>query len=298
MTDRLTRFMIGPRVRGQWLDLQTSWGEVLARNTLPPLATRVLGELTAASLLLTATLKQRGSLTAQIVGGAGPARLVVVECQADGRFRSVLKPAPDAVWPESAEDLMRLLDPTAGARFVVTLDPQRDGSPAYQGIVPLEGASIAAALERYMDRSEQLPTRLWLAANGQRAAGLLLQRLPESAGLEADADTWERVQILADTLATDEILDIQADQAIQRLFWQENVSALESRTIRFACSCTRERVAEMLKMLGADEVRSILDEQQTVSVNCDYCNSHYEFDEVDCAMLFDPNAMQGPDTRQ
>ncbi|MEZ5660695.1 MAG: Hsp33 family molecular chaperone HslO [Burkholderiaceae bacterium] len=298
MTDRLTRFMLGPRVRGQWLDLQASWAHVLSRHQIPPLAAQVLGELTAASLLLTGTLKQQGSLTAQIVGGHGPARLIVVECQADGRFRSVLKPSPDAHWPDQADDLMRLLDPASNARFVVTLDPKRKGSPAYQGIVPLEGASIAGALERYMERSEQLPTRLWLAADGKRAAGLLLQRLPESAGIEADADTWERVQTLADTLAPDEILGIEAEQAMHRLFWQETVSALETRAIRFECSCSRARVADMLRMLGQAEVEDIIAEQKTVEVDCDYCNAHYSFDEVDAGLLFTEHALEAPKTRQ
>lgn len=298
MADSLTRFMIGPRVRGEWLDLDLAWSQVTERHALPPLATRALGELTAASLLLTATLKQLGSLTAQIVGGSGPARLMVVQCQADGGFRATLKPTPDAPWPDETPNLIRLLDPAGQARFVVTLDPARKGQAPYQGIVPLEGDSIANALERYMERSEQLPTRLWLAADGRRAAGLLLQRLPPGNTVERDVDTWARVQHLGATLGPGEILQIDAMQAIRRLFWQETVSRLETREVRFSCSCSHARVADMLRMLGRAEVDDIVAEQGRVSVNCDYCNAQYEFDEVDCRLLFEPNAVGGPDTPQ
>ncbi len=296
MTDRLTRFMIGSRVRGEWLDLDDAWLEVLGRHAIPPLASRVLGELTAASLLLTATLKSGGSLTAQIVGGLGPAKLVVVECQADGRFRAVLKAARSPSWPAETDDLMHLLDPSGQARFVVTLDPQREGRSAYQGIVPLEGGSIAGALERYMARSEQLPTRLWLAADGRRAAGLLLQQLPAQDGGDAapaDPDIWNRVQHLGDTLKAPEILGSTAEQVIHRLFWQEPVRALDTRRVRFACSCSRERVARMLRMLGPEEVADIVAEQGSVSVSCEYCNANYAFDALDSRLLFEHGAAPG-----
>ncbi|MEZ5739249.1 MAG: Hsp33 family molecular chaperone HslO [Burkholderiaceae bacterium] len=183
----------------------------------------------------------------------------------------------------------------------MTLDPRDGDQSALPGVVPLEGESIAQALEQYMLRSEQLPTRLWLAADEQQTAGLLLQRLPGDGGAggnDADADTWPRVQQLADTLQPAEMLASDADTMIRRLFWQEAVSATETRPLQFACSCSRDRVARMLQSLGADEVNDILEERGEIIVHCDYCNERYDFDAVDSLALFRTDLAPGSDTPQ
>ena len=326
--DCLQRFMLqGAPVRGEFVSLDTAWREIAARHAFPRSVRDRLGELCAAGLLLSATLKFDGALILQIHGD-GPVALLVVECEADGSFRATAKLREGQLCPEDA-DLTTLVNASGRGRFVVTLDP-RSSSPnrqPYQGIVPFEGHSVAEVLERYMARSEQLPTRLWLAADDSRATGLLLQRLPEEGGKafapaadasttlpsgsvpssadrdqapgqvsiladpmsvanEPDTDGWNRMQQLAETLSRDEMLTLSGQSILHRLFWQERLHSFDARSPRFACTCSREKVASMLRMLGRDEIESIVAEKGVVGVRCDFCNTPYDFDAVDSAELF------------
>ena len=300
MSDRLLRFLMADAgIRGEWVELDASWTEVVQRHQLDPTCTALLGELTAATLLLSATIKHTGSLTAQIVGD-GPVKLAVVQSRAQGSYRATLKLSESRVMPADANaELATLINPGNQGRFVITIDPEEEGGNSYQGIVPLEGNTVARMLERYMFRSEQLPTRLWLAANGERVCGLLLQKMPlDDRGPPPDSDGWNRLQKLGETLTAEEMLEMDGETALKRLFWQESLGDVTTRALHFACQCTRERVAAMLQMLGQDQVEDILDEQGEVSVNCEYCNSPYRFDPVDCAGLFKTGTMPGSDTRQ
>ena len=307
--DCLQRFMLqGAPVRGEFVSLDAAWREIAGRHAFPRSVRDRLGELCAAGLLLSATLKFDGALILQIHGD-GPVALLVVECEADGSFRATAKLREGQLCPEDA-DLTTLVNANGRGRFVVTLDP-RSSSPnrqPYQGIVPFEGDSVAEVLERYMARSEQVPTRLWLAADDSRATGLLLQRLPEEGGksfspsqvvspagpsassgvvtTERDTDGWNRMQKLAQTLSRDEMLALSGQSILHRLFWQERLHAFDSRTPRFGCTCSREKVANMLRMLGREEVASIVAENGVVGVRCDFCNTPYDFDAVDSAELF------------
>ena len=307
--DCLQRFMLqGAPVRGEFVSLDAAWREIAGRHAFPRSVRDRLGELCAAGLLLSATLKFDGALILQIHGD-GPVALLVVECEADGSFRATAKLREGQLCPEDA-DLTTLVNAHGRGRFVVTLDP-RSSSPnrqPYQGIVPFEGDSVAEVLERYMARSEQVPTRLWLAADDSRATGLLLQRLPEEGGksflpsqeaspagpfnspgvvtTESDTDGWNRMQKLAQTLSRDEMLALSGQSILHRLFWQERLHAFDSRTPRFGCTCSREKVANMLRMLGREEVASIVAEKGVVGVRCDFCNTPYDFDAVDSAELF------------
>ena len=290
MSDTLHRFLFEDAgVRGEIVTLDASWLEIVERHTLPASVRDRLGELTAAALLLSASLKFDGSLILQIHGD-GPVALLVVECDESGTFRATVKLREGATPPPDAT-LRELVDAQGRGRFAVTLDP-RTRTPTrqpYQGIVPFEGEQVSDVLERYMARSEQVPTRIWLAADGRRAVGLLLQRLPAVGGHSApvrDADAWPRMQKLAETITPEELLELAPQQVLHRLFWQERLVDFEARSCRFACSCSRERVSAMLKMLGRDEIDSILAERDTVEVNCEYCNTPYAFDSVDCAGLF------------
>ncbi len=299
MSDRLQRFLLrGAPVRGEMVSLDAAWLEVVRRHDLPPSVRDRLGELAAAALLLSASLKFDGKLVLQIHGD-GPVALFVVECDASGSFRATVKLREHAR-AEPDADLNSLVNRHGKGRFVVTLDPPA-GAPnrqPYQGIVPFEGDSVAEVLERYMQRSEQVPTRLWLAADGRRAAGLLLQRLPEEGGRTGaqprDDDGWNRLGKLAETLTRQELLDLDTREVLRRLFWQESLHGFDERGCRFACSCTREKVAEMLRMLGAPEVESILAERGSVEVHCDFCNQAYAFDTVDCAELFVDRSASAP----
>ncbi len=290
--NQVNRFLLrGAPVRGEIVTLDEAWREVVARHPLPPVVRDRLGELSVAALLLVATLKFEGALVLQIHGD-GPVALFVVECLTDGSYRATVKLREGSGPIGACASLASLVNAHGGGRFVVTLDPRSD-SPnrqPWQGIVPFEGNSVADVLERYMRRSEQVPTRLWLAADETRAAGLLLQRLPDeqatSPGGEADPDAWNRLQKLAETTTREELLTLPPEKVLQRLFWQESLHAFDSKDFRFACSCSRAKVIDMLRLLGREEVDSVLTERGSVDVRCDFCNELRRLDPVDCAMIF------------
>jgi molecular chaperone Hsp33 len=167
---------------------------------------------------------------------------------------------------------------------VITLDP-KDGNQAYQGIVALEGDTIAEILRNYMTRSEQLDTHLWLAANDRQAAGMLLQKLPDQAATQ-DADAWERATQLADTLKPEELLTLTAEELVHRLYHEEDIRLFEAQKVIFRCTCSRDNVARMLRMLGRPEVDSIIAERGDVEVHCEFCNQRYVFDCVDTDAVF------------
>ncbi|HXU92951.1 MAG TPA: Hsp33 family molecular chaperone HslO, partial [Gallionella sp.] len=244
----------------------------------PPLLRQMMGELCAAAVLLAATLKLDGSLVLQIQG-RGAIKLLVVECSGDLKLRATAK------WEGPLHGSLPEL--VGDGRFVITLDP-KNGKQVYQGIVALEGESVAEILQNYMTRSEQLETRLWLAANEHAASGMLLQKLPEQT--EEDADAWSRVTQLAATLRDEELMRLPTRELLHRLYHEEDVRLFEEQPVFFHCTCSRENVAQMLRMLGVEEVEAVLSERQTIEVHCEFCNHRYEFDKVDAAQLFATDA--------
>jgi molecular chaperone Hsp33 len=278
--DNLQRFLFEHApVRGELVHLDAAWQTILERHDYPPVLRDLLGELAAAAVLLAATLKLEGALVLQIQGN-GPLKLLVVECSGELQLRATAK------WTDELRsgDLGQLV---GDGRFVITLDP-RDGRQSYQGIVPLEGNSVVEMLQNYMLRSEQLDTRLWLAADDKCAAGMLLQILPAQSGQDQhpDADAWPRATRLADTLTRDELLTLPATEIIYRLYHEEDMRLFEPQPVTFHCSCSRQSVGNMLKMLGHAEVDSILAERGSIEIHCEFCNQRYEFDSVDAAQLF------------
>ena len=277
--DTLRRFLFeNAPIRGERVHLDASWSSVLERHDYPPLLRQLMGELTAAAVLLAATLKLDGSLLLQIQG-SGSIKLLVVECSGDLRLRATAK------WEGELQGSLPEL--FGDGRFVITLI-QQDGKPAYQGIVELEGESVAEILQNYMSRSEQLQTRLWLAVDEHSASGMLLQKLPDQA--EADSDAWSRYTQLADTLHEEELMQLSTEALLHRLFHEEDVRLFDVQPVSFHCSCTRDNVAQMLRMFGVEEVESILTERETIEVYCEFCNHRYEFDKVDAAQLFSATA--------
>lgn len=275
--DTLQRFLFEhTAVRGEIVQLDTAWRTVLERHDYPPGVRRLLGEMMAAAALLSATLKFSGAMVMQI-RGSGPVTLLVVECSAELEMRAVAK------WEGEIGDDATLTQLVGDGHFVITLDPG-EGKKPYQGIVAVEGDSVAAVLEHYMLRSEQLDTRLFLAADQWSAAGMLLQKLPGV--LESDRDAWGRAVHLGGTLTAQELLGLPGGDIIRRLFHEEDVRVFDPVPVAFRCSCTRERVSAMLRMLGRDEVQAALDEQGKIEVQCEFCNQHYGFDEIDVAQLF------------
>lgn len=285
-------------VRGEIVSLRNTWQEVLTRRDYPAPVRTVLGEMMAACALLSANLKFHGTLVMQIFGD-GPVKMLVVQCGSDLSMRATAKFSGEAA--QTIGDGMgfaELVNASGHGRCVITLDPadKKPGQQPYQGIVPLNGedgplTSIADVLEHYMRHSEQLDTRLWLAADRERAVGMLLQKLPGDGGIvprntETDADTWERVCTLGGTLSAQELLEVDPETVFRRLFWQENVQHFEPAVTRFLCTCSREKVGAMLRMLGRDEVDGVIAERGHVEIHCDFCNQRYEFDPVDVAQLF------------
>lgn len=289
MTDTLKKYLTTDHsTRIQALHLDRAWQTGLAHQHLPPVVARLLGELAAASVLLAGNIKFDGSVVLQLQGN-GPVRLIMVECTSALELRATAHLRESATVPDDAP-LQQLLNGDGQGRFTVLLDPadRQPGTSPYQGIVPLEGDSVAAALEYYMKHSEQLDTRLWLAADARHCAGLLLQRMPGDtpAGAESADATWAHCQTLADTVKPDELLADKPDTLIHKLFWEDDLLAFPGQDVRWHCPCSRDRVAGMLRALGQPEIEDILAEQGHVHIACNFCGKPYDFDAVDCAALF------------
>ncbi len=291
MSDTLQKFMIeSSLVRGELVEISDTWQQIQARREYPPAVRTMLGEMLSAAALLSANLKFNGSIIMQIHGD-GPVQLLVVECDSTLRVRAMAKLREAAVVADDAT-LQQLVNQQGNGRFAITLDPndKLPGQQAYQGIVALDGDSVASVIENYMMRSEQLDTRLWLAADGNVARGLLLQKLPSDGGIDLklvdDGDTWNRAVMLASTMQNSELLETDIMTLMQRLYWEETLRVFEPRHPSFHCGCSREKVGNMLKMLGKEEVDDALEELGQLAVNCEFCGQDYSFDKVDCVQLF------------
>lgn len=267
-------------IRGNTVHLNQSFAIALQNHDYPPVLRAVLGELMAAGMLLAATLKMNGALVLQIQG-KGPLKLLVVECsrqheQSDLTLRATAK-FSDELAGGSLQEMI------GNGHFVITLDP-KDGGQGYQGVVPLEGDSISEILENYMRRSEQIETSIWLACDSQSAAGMLLQKLPDQK--ETDPDAWNRTNMLADTVQNQELLQLPTIELLNRLFHEEEVRLYEGQAVRFLCTCSRDNVSNMLRMMGEEEIKSIIEERGELEVHCDFCNQRYRFDKIDSEQLF------------
>lgn len=286
--DELHRFVFeNSPVRGNTVNLTQTLQQALNKQKLPTGLRKSLGELMAASALLSATLKMNGAMVLQIQS-KGALKLLVVECTANRD--AAIKLRATAKWEGVISDNQSLFDLVDQAQFIITLDP-KDGGQTYQGIVPLEGDSISTVLENYMLRSEQIDTKIWLCCDGKSAAGMLIQKLPETTNqqvshdIDADLETWNRVGHLASTITDDELLSLPAETILTRLFHEEDVRLFDGCTTQFFCSCTHKSVANMLRMLGNDEINSIIEERGKIEVHCDFCNALYTFDKIDAAQL-------------
>jgi molecular chaperone Hsp33 len=282
--DVLSRFVFErAAVRGALVSLDATCREILACHPYPPALARVLAELLAAAALLASTLKFKGALVVQLQGG-GPVRLLVVECGANLDLRAIAQwdPAVEQLPPDAP--LAALAGDLATARLAITLDP-KDGGPMYQGIVALAAGSIASLVEHYLATSEQIDSRMALAAEGRRVRGMLLQRLPE-AGAQ-DEESWRRAAARLEALAPAELLEAaDAEPLLRSCFDADDVRLFTPREARFRCGCSEARVANALRMLGRTEIESILAEQGLIGVTCEFCNRRYTFVAADARALF------------
>jgi len=285
MRDQLQRFLFEQAaVRGEVVQLGASWRAILERHDYPPAVREPLGHLYVAGVLLAATLKFNGSITLQ-VRGDGPINLLVVDCSphhGDDESGPLYHVRGMANWSGEvpAGDLHSRF---GNGNLVITIDPGKGGK-RYQGIVELSGSSMADAIDNYLERSEQLPTRMWLVADEQHAAGLLLQRMPEAGS--GDDEAWHRITTLAATITDKELLELEQNEVLHRLFHEEDVRLFEPQPVSFHCNCSRERVADTLRGLGHDEVMGVIADEGAVEVTCQFCNRLYRFDAVDAEQLF------------
>ena len=304
----------GLPVRGAVVRLTDAWVEILRRRTSntthgadPAPVQAMLGEMTAAAVLMQSNIKFNGSLIVQVFGD-GPVKLAVVEVQSDFSLRATATVQGDVA---DAASLSQMVNVGNEGRCAITLDPKdrQPGQQPYQGVVPLFGDAreklekFSDVLQHYMLQSEQLDTTLVLAANDKVAAGLLIQRLPMAgtgnlagSARQADEDQigvnehYNRIAMLASSLKLEELLNLDVDTILHRLFWEETLlrfEPLQGETgPRFSCTCSRERVGKMIKGLGAEEAHGILQEQGQIEVGCDFCAAQYRFDPVDVAQIF------------
>ncbi len=273
--DTLHRFLFEhTNVRGELVHLDASWQAALERKDYPAPVQELLGQAFAAAALLSATIKFNGSMTLQVQGD-GPVTLLVVQATAQRNIRGLAHWEGHVAHGSLAELIGR-------GRLAITIDPG-DMGERYQGIVDLQQDSLAQCLEDYFRQSEQLATRLWLAADGVSAGGMLLQELPRET---EDDDAWARDVHLGETIRHDELLQLPAREILHRLYHEEDVRLFEGEPVSFRCSCSRERIETMLRGLGHGEVQSVIEEQGAVRVDCEFCNQHYEFDSVDVESLF------------
>jgi molecular chaperone Hsp33 len=279
-SDKLQRFIFdNAQVRGEWVHLQESWQDVLQRRDYPPAVRDLLGQMMAAAALLTATVKMSGRLVLQLRGD-GPVSLAMVECTSEHTLRAL------AQWSGHIADDAVLSQITGNGALAITIEVEGAKQP-YQGVVSLEGDSIAAVLETYFQHSEQLATRIWLAADDNSLAGVLLQQLPsEKSQQEQEQENWARISHLASTMTNEEMLTLDVMTLLHRLFHEEEVRLLGVSDLRFACTCSRERVAETINMLGQEEAEQVLEERGDIEIACEFCNEHYHFDKVDVAEIF------------
>ena len=313
MQDELHKFIFeGLPVRGMLVRLGPSWQEALrrreTRGAYPPAVSALLGEMAAAATLMQANIKFDGALILQVFGD-GPVKLAVAEVLPDLSFRATATVLGDVA---ADAGLAAMLNLHGQGRCAITLDPQdkSGGAQPYQGVVGLRGdageplQSVAEVLEHYMLQSEQLDTRLILAASDAGAAGLLIQRLPvegegnlerqhreDEIGLN---EAFNRIAALTATLTREELLELDADTLLRRLYWEEDLRRFPPLLPHFACRCSRLRVRRMLLGLGADEVHGIVAERGDVEIGCEFCGLQYRFDAVDVGELFTPELDQPP----
>lgn len=283
MTDFLQRFHFQDTpVRGELCRLNEAYHSALAKHHYPEPVAALLGQAMVAVALMTATLKIKGSLILQIQGD-GPISLIMAECNLDGDVRAIARFDDGASYADTQWTSL-----TGIGRLLLTIEP--DDGERYQGIVPLEGATLADALGHYFQQSEQLPTKFIFAADSAGAAGLMLQVLPGHSSSEDD-DLWPRVTQLAATVKNEELLAVDPEQLLYRLFHEESVELFPTTELRFQCTCSRDRSANALVSLGIEELREIAAEHGgTISVDCQFCHQIYDFDQVDIEQLFQPAA--------
>jgi molecular chaperone Hsp33 len=283
--DFIQRFLIeNANVRGELIQLTHSYQEITTQHNYPPTIKKLLGEALASATLLSALVKFKGRLTLQFQGKE-PLKLVLAQCTEDFKLRGLVQWQGEG----TQEEIMTALK--AGVLAIII---SQDSSTArYQGVVAWEGDSLATSLEGYFRDSEQLPTRLWLAVNETTVSGLLLQALPSQGTLKTQPvigdDNWDHVIHLTNTITDEELLTLDPETLLHRLYSQEEVRVFAPDPVQFACTCSVEKSEQAILMLGQEEAEAELNDKQKIVVTCEFCGKEYSFDRVDVANLFKKN---------
>ncbi len=289
MSDKLHRFTLeNLHVRGECVSLKSSWKEIQKTADYPKPLRHVLGEALAAISLLAESLKFDGSLILQI-RGTQPVTMLVVQASSEGTIRAI------AHWNGDLPESATFNELFGAGTMVISVEnnpkPGQNKGERYQSLVSLDGESLADCLKEYFAQSEQLSTRLWLAANDDYVAGLMLQSLPsdDQSDIKDDHQGWSHATILADTLKDEELLTLGAQELLHRLYHEEDLRLYEAKPIHFKCTCSQEKIDNAVYSLGEKEASELLKEQGTISVDCEFCNTKYTMDEIDVKRVFATN---------
>jgi molecular chaperone Hsp33 len=275
-TDFSRRFTLDKLdIRGQVVRLSDAWRSLMQGRDYPPNVTAHLGEMACVAVIIGAGLKHKGRATLQIQGGA-LAKLAVIDCTHELGIRGMASFVPQ-------DNPVSFADWVSGGRVALTVS-QFDNNQMYQSIVPVSGLTVAECFEHYFDQSEQLPTHLWIAADAHGAGALLLQKLPKAD--EKDADGWARVEQLAASVTTDELTNLDAETMLTRLFHEEDIRLYEPKNVFCDCKRDEEKVKNMLRSLGRDELDATLKQLGEIIVKDDMCNEEYRFDPAAVDALF------------
>lgn len=284
MSDVLHRFQLeNLHVRGEWVSLDSSWREILATAEYPEPVKKVLGEALVSISLLAESLKFDGSLVLQI-RGANPVSMLVVQATSDGAIRGMANWHGEISNDTKFQDLF-ITEGQSVATMVISVEPNSSQGERYQSLVALEGESLADSFTQYFAQSEQLKTRLWLAVDDTRAVGMMLQCLPSESS-EIQNEGWDHATILADTVTEEELLNLNSQTLLHRLYHEEDLRIYEDNTIRFECSCSNEKIENTVRSIGEKEANSIIEEQGQITIDCDFCNTQYKLDSIDVKRLF------------
>ncbi|OED43761.1 molecular chaperone Hsp33 [Endozoicomonas sp. (ex Bugula neritina AB1)] len=266
-------------IRGELISMEGSFAEAVAAHKYPDSIRQLLGELAVASVLLSTTLKFEGMMSLQ-ARGDGALSLLMVECTDQKTFRALARFDEEQITGSSLNELL------GQGTMAITIDPVKGNR--YQGIVPLNKDSLVECLEEYFAQSVQLPTKLWLASNGEACAGMLLQSLPASAEVSADAREafWEHISALAGTIKDEELLELNHETILTRLFHDEDVRLFDEEPVVFSCNCSRQRSAKVISSLDKAEIDSVIEEMGVVAMDCQFCSQQYRFDKEDVAGIF------------
>ena len=279
MTDQLQRFIFdNTDIRGEITRLDASYRDTLSNHQYPPVVAGLLGEFLCAAALMSTTIKFEGTLTLQ-ARGEGEIPLIMAEADSDQNLRAIARDADQA----KSADFQTLL---GKGQLSISITPKQ--GQRYQGIVPLEGNSLAQCLEAYFQQSEQLRTRLWLHSNGEQAAGMLLQELPQSEVIDRQQRQaqWEHLSQLTDTVTADELFSLPFEQLLHRLYHQEALRLFPPAELRFQCSCSQQRMLAAMRSLGETELLDILEERGSIEITCEFCHQQYRFTRPDIRQLF------------